>query len=170
LERLDALEIRLGADVKTRTLDPVFSFVDFEGVLGSEDEVFATAFGSGSAFERLSHLGFVSLNIGVPGLFGTYLHCLENRHCVPYRYSKFFSGTVSENGFDPRPVEYEYYVRDLGVDTTWRRDKIAARLFSSRVLKERNVGGATFRWFDSRALDEVLGQILTKDPLFLITD
>lgn len=162
--------VRVSFPTKARTLNPVFNFVDCNGVLNGLEHNESTAFGEGSLWSYLSKIGHTCLNINVPGLFGTYLHYLEECHAVPYRYHKIFAGHVSADGNSWKDVNYEYYVRDLERDTRWRRDKISEFLKAHGTLQDIGTGQVPLRWFHSSDMDEVLGRAMQSDPEFLISD
>ena len=163
-------EIRQIFPVKARTLDPVFNFIDCDGILKNRERSEYTAFGKDSLWYSLMEWGHVCLNINVPELFGTYIHYLEAFHAVPYRYPKIFAGRISADGHSWQDVNYEYYVRDLDRDTRWRREKIAAFLKAHGVLQDSGTGQVPLRWFHSSGMDEILGRALRQDPEFLISD
>lgn len=167
---------RFGEEVRTqhpifqRLLEPVFSMVDCHKALMGTGFRLNSAFGEGSLWSILSEIGFVSVNINVPGLFGTYLHFLENKHKVPYRYSKWFSGRISPDGEQWSSVDYEYYVRRLDRDTEWKREKIARDLSEEGVLHEYGTPELPLRWFRTKEVDLVLGNYLERNPFYLISD
>jgi len=163
-------EVRSTASPEVRSLDPIFSVLDLHGVLTRPEGGYVTAFGPGSMFDQLRQKTFVSVNINVPDLFGTYLHYLEHRLGVPYRYSKVFRGLVCPDGNSWEPIEYEYYVRNLDVDTRWRREKIAAELIQRGVLHQAEVDSVPLRWIQSTDLDMAMGELLSRNPYYLVTD
>lgn len=163
-------EVRKLLPASKRLLEPVFSMIDCSQVFGEDSFDPTSAFGNQSLWDVLSFRGFVCLNLNVPELFGTYLHYLECKHNVPYRFSKSFSGAISMDGMNWERITYEYNVRRLDIDTSWRRHKLAQLLNSECVLHEFGTPQSPVRWFHSAEVDLVLGQVLDRDPLFLIND
>lgn len=94
-----------------RTLHPMQSIV----ILGRHAEDLSSrdtpsAFGSGSAFERMLELDFKLLLLGADARAISMFHYCEQRHSVPYRYWKEFTGQVrTPAGWQERA--YLLYVR-----------------------------------------------------------
>ena len=74
-------------------------------------------FGPESIFAYLAEQGGKLLFFGVGFEYCTFLHHLEWRLGVGYRYLKRFDGIVRAHGVERR-VAASYFVRDLGRDTT----------------------------------------------------
>jgi aminoglycoside 3-N-acetyltransferase len=163
-------EVRLAFPLTQRTMNPVFSFIDCFDTVPDKMRIESAAFDDGSIWAWLTEVSHLCLNINVPALFGTYLHYLEARQQVPYRYSKTFKGRVSADGSGWTEMSYEYYVRDLDRDTLWRREKIASFLKSHDVLHDHPRGNILLRWFDSTHVAPVLEAALRKDPEFFVSD
>lgn len=153
-----------------RTIDPIFSGVDVTGFTTSMGISYDTAFGEGSLLSKLHEMGHIVININTPKLISTYFHYLEFKYNVDYRFSKCFSGQVSGDGVTYKTVNYDYYVRNLELDTTWRRDKIEDFLFKKRALRKHNHEGIKLSWFYSGEVDKHLGHKLKIEPRFMITD
>lgn len=167
---------RFGEETRTffaaslRTMNPVFNCIDTQGYfsLGFLDET--SAFGTESLLAQLARRGYVIVNLNLPRLVSTHLHFLEFQEEVPYRFEKHFQGLISDDGRQFRPLSYRYYVRDLRLDTRWRRKKIAAYLQHLDALREIEFEGLLGRWIFSTDLDRHIGAALKSDPNFLITD
>lgn len=103
-----------------RTTDPIFS----AGVLGALPERWqrtlfdirdVDCFGEGSVFDMLHDLNAKLLFFGVPATACTFVHYVEQRMQVPYRYHKKFEGTIRAHGREAH-VAANFYVRDLEQD------------------------------------------------------
>jgi len=163
-------ETRLLYPAAARTMNPVFSHVDTKGyfdLLRVDEE---SAFGEGSLMSHLHQQGHVIINFDVPELFGSYLHFLESKAAVPYRYNKIFDGTVYDAGIEVGSITYCYYVRDLNQDTKWRRQKIRALFQRHGLIHCCSEQGVKFQWLRSRELDEVVLGELNRNPRYLIED
>jgi aminoglycoside 3-N-acetyltransferase len=153
-------------EMAVRTRHPVYSVA----VLGPIFEILAqadtqTCFGEGSLFDRLHQLNlteasggkvkFLTIGIGVPPNAITYLHYLEEKMKVPYRYHKVFEGFLIEGGVR-KSVRTRFYVRDLEGDVVfdgnvcwalWQKHKISTtrQLGNSMVclLREKDVHDVT---------------------------
>ena len=152
-------------------MNPMFSVIDCHSIMNNDEISQDTAFARHSLWENLNNTGNICLNINLqmPPI-STYLHFLEARHQVPYRYPKTFQGRVSTDGPDWTDVSYEYYMLDLDRDTRWRRDKIAAFLKSHDVLHDNSYGDILLRWFDSTQMTPVIGAGFRNDPEFFISN
>lgn len=92
----------------------------------------ASAFDSGSAFERLLEMDGKLLLLGASIQACSMIHYSEQRAAVPYRYWKAFTGPVrTANGWQTR--SYSMYVRDMEID---------ARLVLAPLQKELEAEGA----------------------------
>ena len=109
-----------GREGVRRTTDPLFSAAlmgpvdrDWERRLFSIRDV--DCFGEGSIFDYLYAINAKLLFFGVPATANTYVHYIEQRLAVPYRYFKDFTGRVVAGDADAR-VTARFYVRDLDSD------------------------------------------------------
>ncbi|MBI4677662.1 MAG: DUF4910 domain-containing protein [Elusimicrobia bacterium] len=82
-----------------RSLDPIFS-VGGLGPAAAEllRDLPRECFGPDSFFDRLLRAGGKLCNIGVGFRFATYVHFVEHREAVPYRFRKRFPGWVCVRG------------------------------------------------------------------------
>lgn len=164
-------EIRKAYPHSFRSMNPVFSVIDCDSLFDKNGLDEGSAFGVDSLWERLDKRGHISVNVNLQEpIVSTYLHFLEYAEQVPYRYEKMFAGRVSEDGLHWNDVFYEYHVRDLETDTTWRREKIAKFLIAEGVFHDVKQQGVTLRWFDSLILGPLVKSALQSDPYFFIKD
>lgn len=97
-----------------RTLDPMFSWL----VLGKAQQIltstlFMNAFGENSSFAIIEQLNPKVLMLGVPLSNGfTYVHRMEEKYNVNYRFLKKFPSVISVNGVLSE-FDYTYFVREL---------------------------------------------------------
>ncbi|MBU4118741.1 MAG: AAC(3) family N-acetyltransferase [Proteobacteria bacterium] len=109
-----------------RTLHPIFSVA----VLGNRLDIFKTAslstcFGENSSFDILHQLNsagpdkgkvkFMTIGIESPPEAISYIHSIEEKMAVPYRYHKNFRGIIRAKNED---ISYDvcYFVRDLSTE------------------------------------------------------
>ncbi len=103
-----------------RTTDPLFS-ASTSGELPREweERLFhvrdVDCFGEGSIFDFLHQTGAKFLFFGVPATANTFVHYIEQRLAVPYRYFKEFRGEVIDGNAKAR-VTARFYVRELESD------------------------------------------------------
>jgi aminoglycoside 3-N-acetyltransferase len=112
--------------------------------------------------------GHIILNINVDGLIGTYLHFLEFLFKVPYRYKKDFNGQIITNN-QIKKINFEYYVRDLNIDTTWNRKKIIELLQKEGGRQEFKFGDLKISWSHSKNMDDILSPCLNENKNFFLT-
>ena len=102
-----------------RSFHPIFSFAAI-GPLAREicDNVPPTSFGTGSVFHRLHQMNAKLVFFNVSFEFCTFIHYVEQRIGIDYRYMKHFKGKVSRHGMTAEGT-FDYYVRylDRDVDT-----------------------------------------------------
>lgn len=101
-----------------RTAHPLYSFAVWgahKQELIENDSV--DSFGPGTIFDKLYDWNAKVLVVGLSSLQGvTYIHHVEQKVGVPYRYNKEFTGDyIDQNGVCTRRT-YRMYVRDLDMD------------------------------------------------------
>ncbi len=163
---------RAGPGVR-RTADPIFS----SAVLGPvpaawEPRLFAVGdkdcFGEASVFEYLleadAWLGF----LGVGFAYATFVHRVEQRLGVPYRYRKAFEGEVVAGG-TVRAVTATYFVRRLDEDVVSEFGPLEARLREEGHLREDRIPrGPRLALVRARAVSEVAEREVAANPDFLL--
>lgn len=163
---------RFGEEVRTlynylnRTMNPVFSVCDTETLFHKMKIDNTKAFGKNSYFDQIARKGFIICNINTQEPVFSHLHYLEYENKVDYRYKKTFQGKVSEDGRNFTKINFEYFVRNLDMDTKWRREKIFKYLQQEKVVQE----GIHAHWIHSSEMDKAINKVLSMDIRFLITD
>lgn len=163
-------EVRKLFSPEHRTMNPVFNCIDtnlFYKTISIDE---ATAFGKGSLLDILSGIGYIIVNINLDNLINTHLHYLEYTNNVDYRYQKIFDGKVSADGKIFQEIKYNYFVRNLDIDTKWRRSKIENYLAIEKVLVKQDYNGISLNWLKTKGMDRAIRNILATDIRFLITD
>jgi len=113
----------------SRIHHPFFSV----SILGEQKDLFSlvnlnTCFGENSFFDILHKLNvtndfkgkvkFVTLGIDVPPGVITYIHSIEEKLAVPYRYHKNFQGTI-RNKQQSSPYNTKFFVRDISTEVVF---------------------------------------------------
>lgn len=152
-----------------RTAHPVYSLV-VSGPLAGEFMRYdnPSAYGVGSGFEVLRRLGAQALVVGLPWTNSmTFLHHVEERLQVPYRYYKSFSGNYKDSSGSSTEREYFLYVRDLeaGVETDF--DEAEQHFVETGVAAQGTVLGVRCTLTDISALFDETCQTLDDRPGFL---
>jgi aminoglycoside 3-N-acetyltransferase len=161
-------EIRISYSAEFRTSNPVFNLIDTNNFFKSWDIDHSSAFAKNSHLDLLSKEGYVILNINLPELINTHLHYLEYKNRVPYRFVKFFQGDIVHEDNSVEKISYHYYVRDLDIDTAWRREKIKDFLIKNKILKEKFFKNIGVNWMNTKELDKYIDCELNENKQFLI--
>ena len=101
-----------------RSFHPIYSFAGIGPALGELfTNISKSSFGKGSVFEKLHKINakilFFNLNFGLC----TFVHYVEQKKGVSYRYLKEFTGLVEKNGKKYNDT-FDFYVRYLDKKTT----------------------------------------------------
>lgn len=163
-------EVRKLFSPEHRTMNPVFNCIDtnlfYKSLIIDE----TTAFGKRSFLDLLAEKGYIILNINLDNLINTHLHYLEYVNKVDYRYAKTFFGKVTSDGTKYQKIEYDYFVRNLDIDTQWRRKKIEDYLSKEKVLINSGYNNISTSWLRTHAMDYSIKKALSSNIRFLITD
>lgn len=161
-------EIRNLYNYNHRTLNPIFNVVDTKRYFENSELRDESAFGEDSLLHLLHKMGHIVVNINVDEFISTYLHYLEYKFRVPYRFVKKFPGEVIISDEAKKDVNYQYYVRDLDEDPTWDREKIKNSLFEEGGLQVFNFDNFQVMWSHSKEMEKILGPKLEADGNFLL--
>ena len=155
-----------------RSQDPIFSMT----AKGRNAGAICSAsvrecFGTDSAFAVLHRLNSHIICLGCPFTSGgTFVHYVEKRHGVDYRYDKTFSGTVLRPDGTSASESVVYYVRDLQRKSGADLRRLQRRLEDAGRLKKAAVGRV--RVLGTRASDfyKTAMEMLHEDPVSLIEE
>src|SRR5207248_1689692 len=97
----------------------------------------------------------------------TYMHFVEQKVGIPYRFKKQFAGQLRKNG-RVMDASFDYNVRMLDRGVIYDLDKIARRLHEANVLRCVRLGHSKVRAV--RAVDafKTLQEALKSDIYFLL--
>jgi len=152
-----------------RTTHPIYSFV----VTGKSKNEFTSydhpsGYGIGSGFDIVHRLNGKILVIGLEWeQTMTFMHYIEEKHRVSYRYYKPFTGKYRDDTGVLTNREYFLYVRDLDAGvTTYLRD--AEHFFIEQgIAKEHQALGTRFTLVNADCLTEKTIEQLEINPGFL---
>lgn len=136
----------------------------------AEDALVATdksSFGAGSALTSMLALNVKILLLGV--IHNTYIHYVEKRFKVEYRYDKYFTGMVRD-GKHVYQDTFVFFVRKLGLEGTSTKDREPQRnlFFETSACKTVDFVYGTHRLHQASDFCEFMLNELNKDPLFLV--
>ena len=152
-----------------RSLHPIFSVA----AIGNKAEYYTkiennACFGEGTFFDRLvkSHVKVLGFGTRLAAAL-TLLHHTEQMNNVPYRYIKSFEGSI-RTGNTVKEEKFEYFVRNLDMDTYFRLDKIEKFLSEHNAFNSIPFGGSRIDIVESSKVFNLLSKELQKKPFFLV--
>lgn len=126
-----------------------------------------TSFGSGSALASMLEMGTRVLLLGT--VHNTYIHFVEEKCQVEYRFDKEFSGEIIDG--DKRYTDtFVSFVRHLDRQGLMTEDRHPQRqiFFGSKHCREANLGYGTHRLFRAQDFCDFFEPRLKEDPLFFV--
>ncbi|MDR3255482.1 MAG: AAC(3) family N-acetyltransferase [Synergistaceae bacterium] len=148
-----------------RTRDPIFSFAVSGG--GDYLDISDSCFGENSVFDKLYANGGKILFLGTDMGSATYIHYVEKKFGVPYRYDKIFGGTTIENGV-ARDASCTYFVRRLGEKSVFSPEALRKMLEESGNYNVSQFGAGKITCVDARRCADSVIERLEKNPLCLL--
>ncbi|MBO05632.1 MAG: hypothetical protein CMI58_01075 [Parcubacteria group bacterium] len=152
-----------------RSLHPIFSIA----AIGKDAEHYTeiknnVCFGKETFFDRLveSHVKVLGFGTRLVAAL-TLLHHTEQMNNVPYRYIKSFEGSI-RTGNTVKEEKFEYFVRNLDMDTYFRLDKIEKFLSKHDAFNSIPFGGSRIDIVESSKVFNLLSKELQKNPFFLV--
>lgn len=150
-----------------RSLDPIFSVA----ARGPAQAHYAVAgqecFGEDSVFAKLLardvHILFIGETFDM-----TFIHYLERRHNVPYRFLKRFSGFINEAG-QRRVASVLYFVRPRDGSVHYDLEALRIWLAQRGIVHAVELGASTVCRARARDVYEALSGELTRNDRFLLT-
>jgi len=121
-----------------RTSHPIFSTALWGARAETVKKVGTDSFDEHSIFGRMHQEDGSIVFFGVP-FWTTFVHYIEQKHGIPYRFIKTFEGTIVEGG-NSRKSESTYLVRPLDGSVETSLKKFEKRLQSLGLLYERPFG------------------------------
>lgn len=149
-----------------RSIDAIFSIA----ALGPDKDYFTdvgvNCFGEGSIFEKLYERNVKIVFLGET-FDMTYLHFIEQKHGVPYRFIKEFSGKVKqENALEEFILYYNVRSRDRNV--VYDLEGIADFLERKGVLKKAELGSSKIRVAKAADIFNQIEKIFEDDVLWCL--
>jgi aminoglycoside 3-N-acetyltransferase len=149
-----------------RTRDPIFSFA----LRGDCDylDISNSCFGADSVFDKLYRNGAKIVHLGCGVGSTTYMHYVERKFGVPYRYNKIFKGTVVDNNGIEREESFEYFVRRLDSPSIISHKILLEFLSASGNYKSVPFAGGRIGLIDARKCCDGIIERLTENPYCLL--
>jgi aminoglycoside 3-N-acetyltransferase len=155
----------------SRSGDPLFS-VAAKGARAREltQADASDCFGPDSVFARLHRLGGKILCLGCTLQVVTFLHYVERRLGVDYRYDKQFTGLVKDSQGRRQPHAVTYFVRDLERDSESVLLPLQQRLEAAGLLARGCLGRVGMVCVHTNDFYEQTRALLAESPLALIKE
>jgi aminoglycoside 3-N-acetyltransferase len=156
-----------------RTTDPLFSTAVLGGLPAEwEARLYSVhdtdAFGEQSVFSYLRSVNAKMVFFGVGFEYATFVHHVEQRLGVPYRYPKDFHGVVRDGGAEV-PVTARYFVRPLDGDIEVHLDPLAEALLAEGKAASATLAlGPALLVTDAWSIEETIRRKLEENPSFLL--
>ena len=149
-----------------RSSDAIFSVAAIGPDAGYFTSVGNVCFGEKSIFEKLYQRNAKMLFLG--NTFDiTYMHFVEQKHGVPYRYIKQFAGKMRQ-GDAIVDAAFDYNVRPLDKDIDYDLEKIASYFEQCGILSKSCLGNSKVRCVSSVDAFNSIITGLKKDAYFLL--
>ncbi len=126
-----------------------------------------SAFDPKSAFERMLDLGFKMVLLGADIQVASIVHYTEQKHQVPYRCWKDFSGTVIEDGTE-RPAVCRMYARYLELDPRTDFEPLQRRLEAEGRWRQTKLNYGVVAACSLRDVVDAAEALLAEDPWALL--
>jgi len=155
-------------DGVVRSHHPIFSICAF----GKCSPYFISAnvedcFGEGTFFGRLYKKNVKIITLGCALERITYVHFVEQKHNVPYRYLKTFSAQVLHAGIHKK-FDVSYFVRDLKINTELNLSSLEREALRQNKMLVKPFGRFKARNISSKDLFQIGSQLLREDQYALV--
>ena len=151
-----------------RTRHPIFSLAAIGA--GTPEVMNARlddCFGPGTVFDLLNQHDAKIVCLGCDFSRITFVHYVEQRYGVAYRYSKAFSGQLIDDG-QATPLTTQYLVRDLAIQSSCDLRWLKAEAIRRGVLKMGEVGRFPVTAISARQFLSLAFELLKQDEHALI--
>ncbi len=157
-----------------RTSHPIYSVA----IMGYNAHRFliadnGTCFGKNSIFDLLhkenmdsGKIKILTLGIDVPPGAITYIHYLEEKMKVSYRYHKQFSGKIID-AQEERAVKTNFFVRHLDVDVVFDEEACWQLWIDHNISSSQKLGDSFIHLFKEKDIHDVTLAAITAKPDFL---
>jgi aminoglycoside 3-N-acetyltransferase len=152
-----------------RSNHPIFSSAVYGKYKNEFTNIGNDSFGEDSIFAKLHKLNGKIVFLGAPFLSCTYLHYIEQKLNVPYRYLKKFTGTIKTNN-KPQKNTCTFFVRKLDKNVELDTTKLEKHLLENKMMKKVNIGNGIILSVKANDLFMEVKNLLKKDINFLLKE
>lgn len=151
-----------------RSHHPIFSVC----ALGKYSDYFTSAivddcFGEGTFFDRLYNKNVKIVTLGCAFERITFVHFVEQRLNIPYRYLKKFSAQVTDSGITEK-FDVSYFVRDLKIDAQLNLSSLEYEALREKKIIIKSFGRFKAKIILSKDFFQVASQMLMEDQYALV--
>ena len=153
-----------------RTNHPIFSFsVNGPGADAVFNARLDDCFGEGTVFDLIYKNNAKIIFLGSDFSRATFVHYVEERHGVKYRYPKKFSGYLIENG-TKRFQETNYFVRDLSIASSCDLKRMKVMAVDAGKLCSSYIGRFSIMSISASDFFDLASELLNEDEYSLIEE
>ena len=155
-------------DGVVRSHHPIFSIC----ALGKSSPYFTSGiledcFGEGTFFDRLYRKNVKIITLGCALERITFVHFVEQKLNIPYRYLKTFAAQVLHAEIQ-KNFEVSYFVRDLKIDTKPNLSPLQCEALRQNKIVIKPFGRFKARNISSKDFFQIASQLLTEDQYALV--
>ena len=150
-----------------RSKNPNFSFSSIgKNAIEFSDARLDDCFGQGTAFDLMHKHNAKLICLGCDFSRITFVHYLEQKVGVSYRYLKSFKGAIIDSD-EIQNITNTYYVRDLTIDSQGELSAVKERSIKKDLLRMTNFGRFPVTSIKSRDFYSIAEELLSEDPYAL---
>lgn len=155
----------------SRTNHPIFSVV----AIGKNKDIFLSAsltdcFGDNTVFDYLIKLNAKIMALGCDINRITFLHHIEQKYGVKYRYFKYFKGTLVDQYGIKKILTIRYFVGNLQIKYNLKLDNLKEELIRNNLIKVIPFGRFAGYTVNSRELFQIASEMLRINEYSLIEE
>ncbi|MFZ6024741.1 MAG: DUF4910 domain-containing protein [Bacteroidota bacterium] len=152
-----------------RSEDPMFSVVAFgKNAEFLTSNVSNECFGDDSFWDRFYKINGVICNLGIFGGISTFIHYVEKKLKVPYRYDKFYPGMVSIKGVTYAKNVVFFCADMMNSETQVYIDEFNRIGLEQGIIKTQKLGRGVVSLISAQDTFTFIKETIKKYPNFLI--
>lgn len=128
-----------------------------------------SSYDPGCAFDRLMALNGKILLLGADFNSVSMIHWVEQKHEVPYRYWKTFTGTYIDNNISYKK-SYKMFVRSLETNPILNFYSIEKELKRTNKLQEIQIGSGSVKVFDISDFVSIAEHFIARNPYYFVSN
>ena len=160
----------LSDELSIRSFHPIYSFAGIgPATYNIFNSISKSSFGENSVFHKL-HQNNAKIILFNYNLGTTFVHYVEQKLGVDYRYIKYFTGQVSRDGLEYQDT-FDFYARYLDRDINVSLKKLHKYLFKTGKMKRMNIKNRlNISMFTCEDVNDVIIEKIIESPYFLLAN